>query len=240
VWIIAPDVAPQVVSLVEQHLGVKLVVPAATAVTGPQIQVARMDYLGRCKPRDDGTSTASGFSEGSWSLIFPETVLRAWFAADPSDQPTAGPETLFQVLTVQPTADPDAIKKAYRQLARQWHPDVCREPDARERFERIQRAWEVLRDDRLRRKYQAGVLLEASQQQTTSRPRYMNVYRHDADVLGYRAPLRNGYVMLEGTFRVGQLVVSKILNWSDITRDDGKTMVSSWPDGATTFVTEWI
>lgn len=69
----------------------------------------------------------------------------------------------YKVLGVQPT-DPEAtIKQAYRRLARKYHPDVSREPDAETHFKAINEAWEVLRDpdrrrayDELRRHYREG------------------------------------------------------------------------------------
>ena len=41
-------------------------------------------------------------------------------------------------------ADADAIKKAYRRLARQLHPDVNPDPQAQEKFKEISRAYEIL------------------------------------------------------------------------------------------------
>jgi molecular chaperone DnaJ len=59
----------------------------------------------------------------------------------------------YQVLGVAKTAQPDEIKRAYRQLARQYHPDVNKEPDAESRFKEITEAYEVLSDERKRQMY---------------------------------------------------------------------------------------
>ena len=59
----------------------------------------------------------------------------------------------YETLGVSRDADSDAIKKAYRQLARENHPDVNQAPDAEERFKEIAEAYEVLGDEEKRRQY---------------------------------------------------------------------------------------
>jgi molecular chaperone DnaJ len=52
----------------------------------------------------------------------------------------------YEVLGVAQDAGPDVIKKAYRKLARKYHPDVNHESDAEERFKEVNEAYEVLSD----------------------------------------------------------------------------------------------
>jgi hypothetical protein len=60
---------------------------------------------------------------------------------------------LYQVLQIDPQAEPDVIEVVYRRLARKYHPDVSRTPGADERMKEINAAYEVLRDADRRASY---------------------------------------------------------------------------------------
>jgi molecular chaperone DnaJ len=62
----------------------------------------------------------------------------------------------YEILGVPRDADTDAIKKAYRRLARTLHPDVNPDPASQERFKDVTRAYEVLSDPDKRRQYDMG------------------------------------------------------------------------------------
>ncbi|MFT4188104.1 MAG: molecular chaperone DnaJ [Aeromicrobium sp.] len=62
----------------------------------------------------------------------------------------------YAVLGVQRTATPEEIKKAYRKLARQLHPDVNDAPDASDRFKEVTTAYEVLSDPQKRQMFDRG------------------------------------------------------------------------------------
>ena len=55
-------------------------------------------------------------------------------------------KSLYETLEVSENASADEIKKAYRKLARKYHPDVNKDPKAEEKFKEINAAYEVLSD----------------------------------------------------------------------------------------------
>jgi len=59
----------------------------------------------------------------------------------------------YEILGVNKDASKDEIKKAFRQKARQYHPDVNKAPDAAEKFKEIGKAYETLSDDNKREIY---------------------------------------------------------------------------------------
>jgi molecular chaperone DnaJ len=61
----------------------------------------------------------------------------------------------YEVLGVERGASPDDIKKAFRKLAFQYHPDRNKEPDAEEKFKEVSEAYAVLSDAEKRQQYDA-------------------------------------------------------------------------------------
>lgn len=59
----------------------------------------------------------------------------------------------YEVLGVNKGANDDEIKKAYRKLARQYHPDVNKAPDAEDKFKEVKEAYDVLSDGQKRAMY---------------------------------------------------------------------------------------
>jgi molecular chaperone DnaJ len=66
------------------------------------------------------------------------------------------PTDYYAVLGVPRDAAPEAIKKAYRRLARELHPDVNPDPETQERFKQVTHAYEVLADPHKREMYDLG------------------------------------------------------------------------------------
>jgi len=61
--------------------------------------------------------------------------------------------SLYETLGVSKNASADEIKKAYRRLARKYHPDINKEKDAEEKFKEINAAYEILSDEQKRKQY---------------------------------------------------------------------------------------
>ena len=59
----------------------------------------------------------------------------------------------YDLLGVGRDADADTLKRAYRRLARQYHPDINKDPGAEDKFKEIGRAYEVLSDPQTRGRY---------------------------------------------------------------------------------------
>jgi curved DNA-binding protein len=63
------------------------------------------------------------------------------------------PRDFYGALGVPRTADQEEIQRAYRRLARTYHPDVNKDPGAEERFKEISEAYDVLSDPETKRRY---------------------------------------------------------------------------------------
>jgi len=85
-------------------------------------------------------------------------------------------QTPYEVIGVKPDASPDDIRKAYRKLAKQLHPDLNPgKPEAEARFKTVTAAYDLLSDADKRARYDRGELDESG----AERPRYS--YRPQAE-----------------------------------------------------------
>ena len=78
----------------------------------------------------------------------------------------------YEVLGIPRSASQDDIKSAFRNLARQYHPDVNKAPDAEERFKEINEAYGVLSDPEKRAAYDRFGFQGVN---TTGMPNYADV-----------------------------------------------------------------
>ena len=73
----------------------------------------------------------------------------------------------YTVLGVGKTASADDIKKAYRRLAKTYHPDQSKDPKAKDRFAEVGSAYEILGDDKTRGQFDRGELAAEGKPQFT-------------------------------------------------------------------------
>lgn len=236
-WLVSPAFGSQVQRLISRFYGERVSLPEATE-RAPLNEMRLMDvrYIGACKSREDGAETAFGWANGGWSVIFPKPALLEWFGQ------TARPDeaqTLYVVLGVSQSVDAIELKKAWKRLARTWHPDVSKEPGSREQFQAIQHAYEILSSPIQRGKYDAGLAFEAMSKAHSRAERDVAVAVAQI-VREWRAPLRCGLILVEGQSRLGRFVVSKILQWGDIVNSRGEVLVTTWAKDDDKFTEAWV
>lgn len=224
-WIVGAKYASTLAKLALDYLDIKVDLPAIEKAK-QSTKMFKLEYLGAVKDRGD-EQTAFGFCNGDWSLVFPLAVMQSWFCVDAKPGES---QTLFGILGIAKSANDELVKSAFRRLARQWHPDVCKEPDAREQFLIIKNAYDVLSDQNKRARYEAGLQFANTQPTQT-----LDMIRGQ-----YRPPLRCGIILAEGIEQIGRFVISRIIQWEDITNRRGQTMVSYWPRGGDKFEVKWI
>lgn len=237
-WMVSVDYGSQLQRLVSQHYGVTVSLPEATG-RAPQSEMRLLDvrYIGACKSRDDGSETAYGWVAGGWNAIFPKAALLTWFGQ--TSRPDEA-QTLYGVLGVSQSVDDAELKKAWKRLARTWHPDVSKEPGSVEQFRAIQEAYEILGDPIKRGKYNAGLQFEAMSKAHGQRDNDFYQVGKSSWTKEYRAPLRCGLILVEGQARLGRFVVSKIIQWQDIINNRGEVLVTSWAAGDDHFSESWV
>lgn len=230
-WLVALSQLTTLERLCDRH-GLVAVKQLTTLYDAPSVihRIIQVDYIGAAKRRADGSVTAMGNSGGDWNIVFPQDVLRGWFELGIPSAPTA-PLTHYAALNVRPTATPEEIKRGYRSMAKRWHPDVNRDPDATTMFKQINAAYEALSDPQKRRRYDTGLAFEASLKQVDPHP------LAGAD---WRPPVRCGQILVEGEERLGRIIVSRILAWQPIVDARGRELVTSWPMGADTWLETWV
>ena len=233
-WIVATRYGQVVADICRAELGVNVVVPLQ-GNTRPRSEqrLIQVDYIGQLKDRGDGTLTAFGLvSPGNeWAVVFSESVLRAWFEGD-NKKESVVTTTLYSLLALKRDATQDEIKAAWRRMIKRYHPDVNRDDDAATMTRAINDAYEVLRNPNMRKRYDAGLKLEASIQGTQPKTLF--------NAVGYwRPPIRCGNILATGHEEVGRFVVERIDEWLDITRN-GMTLVTSWDATTNSLIKEWI
>jgi hypothetical protein len=237
-WIVSPAGAKTLRGALGRMFGINPPIPQINPGKR-QISAFEVVYIGAVKDRG-GEQTAMGATTrligsiaspnhlpmGSveWNIVFPLAVLEKWFWGRESELKT---QTLYTILNVKQSATLQEIKRGFRKQAKRFHPDINRDGDAAEMMQQINYAWEVLGNPLQRRKYDAGLKLQAS---THSQPTRRG---------GFQLPLRSGNIMVAGREVVGRFVVEEIQHWQDIKRGNF-SLVSSWDRNLDAIQIDWI
>jgi molecular chaperone DnaJ len=94
------------------------------------------------------------------------------------------PKDHYIVLGITPSADAKKIKKAYRTVAKKYHPDASGSPESTERFQEIREAYETLSDEGARRRYDEELAKEGSSLRVTKVPETIERRRSVFDEMG--------------------------------------------------------
>lgn len=139
--------------------------PTTAALSAASANDGRLSYSAAATT----AAAAAGLAAGAWARRRTHRPSRGFVGTSGSTSGFSRPAGVvarragdfYETLGVSRGASEKDIKSAFRKLARQWHPDVNKEPGAQEKFQEIARAYEVLSDSQKRQRYdqfgEAGV-----------------------------------------------------------------------------------
>lgn len=226
-WEIAPPLMPLLAARLTALTGQPLDAPPADAYRPPASVTIEALYVGKVKGEGEGAAAHVMTLSRQWRAALWGPAVYRWFGATPASANT--PATLYELIGASPDASAAELANAIKRQLRQWHPDVCREPDAAERTRQLLEARAILLDPAQRARYDAG--LEAAR---------LAGVRATASGDEYRSPLRSGRITGLGYKIVDRWVVHEIRHWDDLVDDRGRVAVVSWPNGADAPVVTWV
>ena len=239
-WLVHPKHGQQVQRLCYRYFDESPNIPQVNLTIKRKRGTIKLLYVGACKEREDGTYTSFGlhFETREWSVVFPDDVLRNWFdGLDLNDDNDQVSGSYYLVLGIKHKTDDQAeIKSAYRRMARQWHPDICKEPDAEDRFKTINEAYDLLSDPRQKKLYDLGQsMMDSSRETKIQRNYHYKLWSQD-----YKPALRCGVIDCDYEVIMGRAFIRKVYKWDDIVDEHGRTLVTSWLMGDTEPTVMWV
>ncbi|VVB09733.1 unnamed protein product [Arabis nemorensis] len=124
---------------IHPQFAIRAYYPSRVESTRHHNSMSQINYL--------GASRSSMFSHGSLPFLSMTGMSRNMHPRRGSRFTVRADANYYSVLGVSKNATKAEIKSAYRKLARNYHPDVNKEPGAEEKFKEISNAYEVLSDD---------------------------------------------------------------------------------------------
>ncbi|KAK6928977.1 Chaperone DnaJ, C-terminal, partial [Dillenia turbinata] len=113
----------------------------------------KQDVCIKFQVQDLAASSSGLFSQGSLHALFSTSSCQASHHRRGARFVVRADSDYYSVLGVSKNASKSEIKSAYRKLARNYHPDVNKDPGAEQKFKEISNAYEVLSDDEKRSLY---------------------------------------------------------------------------------------
>src|SRR3990167_5007765 len=123
-------------------------------MNGKQIKLTYINYTKLAELLRDTPTTITSMPNKPFSYNPRENV---WPRDDKPSPPS--PDSPYAILCVDSSTPLDKIRSMWRILVKKYHPDLNSDPSAREAFDRVQEAWEILGDPDKRRKYDAATKL---------------------------------------------------------------------------------
>ncbi len=170
---------------------------------------------------DDVDSYASAWVDGGWTIRFPEDVLKKFF---PAVEQFDG--DFLKLLLKE-----ENLSKAYKRLAKEYHPDL--NPRGAPMFRKLRAAYETLSDPMRRKRYEAGLKFQAqtvTQEPVFIVPKRCGLVTARIDTVevndSYRRPAMRG-----AGVRPSTQIVTEIISWIDIRDAQGRVMTSTWKGG---------
>lgn len=186
------------------------------------IKTLRIEYLGAARAgRGRKASLARAHDGEGWNVVFPESVLRAYFTVDDTfDGDFLG--LLYKE---------EDLTKAYKKLAKVWHPDLNKAHDAHDNFVKLKQAYDQLSDPIYLKRYKAGRALAKAVEVPASFTGYFRAPRNCGEVeakVRYQHSSTNHRQNMYGLNERHETWVEEILEWRDVFDAQGRVMTASW------------